>query len=77
MVSDNGKGIPSHILARLGEHGISYGKKGTESGSGLGIYHAKKTVEEWGGKFEVRSREGIGTAIEIKLPKSAAARQKL
>lgn len=68
-IKDNGKGIPKHILERLGQQGVSYGKEGTFSGSGLGVYHAKKTIESFGGKYNVESIEGIGTTVTMVLPK--------
>ncbi len=67
-VSDNGKGIPKVILEKLGASGVTYGKEGTDSGSGLGIYHAKETIEGVGGTFQIESIEGVGTTITIKLP---------
>jgi len=42
FVQDNGKGIPASVLSKLGQMGFTHGKEGTESGSGLGVYHAKK-----------------------------------
>ncbi|OYZ24254.1 MAG: hypothetical protein B7Y39_02180 [Bdellovibrio sp. 28-41-41] len=69
---DNGKGIPKHILERLGQIGVTHGKEGIESGSGLGVYHAKKTIESFGGRFEIFSQEGIGTKIVMTFPKAPA-----
>ncbi|HPI39367.1 MAG TPA: HAMP domain-containing sensor histidine kinase [Pseudobdellovibrionaceae bacterium] len=69
-IVDNGKGIPKSILERLGEKGITYGKTTPNSGSGLGIYHAKKTVESFNGKFQVESTEGNGTTIQLIIPKT-------
>jgi anti-sigma regulatory factor (Ser/Thr protein kinase) len=66
-VRDNGVGIPPHILAQLGERGITFGKEGTESGSGLGVCHAKKTIESFGGKFAINSQQGVGTEIRIEF----------
>lgn len=71
IIKDNGHGIPSDVLVRLGEQGVSYGKAETTSGSGLGVYHARKSIESWGGEFEIQSRQGVGTSIEIKLPRVA------
>jgi signal transduction histidine kinase len=68
-VKDNGKGIPPHILAKLGSQGVTYGKDGTQSGSGLGVYHAKKTIESFEGKYEIQSSVGIGTSIVMTLKK--------
>ncbi|MGZ3782537.1 MAG: sensor histidine kinase [Pseudobdellovibrionaceae bacterium] len=72
FVKDNGKGIPKHILNKLGQVGISHGKEGTLAGNGLGIYHAKKTIESFGGTFEIESNEGTGTFIRIQLPLAEA-----
>jgi signal transduction histidine kinase len=50
-IQDSGCGIPSEVLKQLGSHKISHGKTGQESGSGLGVLHAKNCVESWGGNF--------------------------
>jgi len=70
VVRDNGQGIPPHILAKLGEKGISHGKEGTTSGSGLGVYHAKQSTESVNGKFEILSKVGLGTTITMSFPKA-------
>ena len=67
QIKDNGKGIPAHILKTLGQRGVSHGKEGTASGSGLGLYHAKTTIEQLGGSFELLSEVGIGTQINISI----------
>ncbi len=72
VIEDNGKGIPENILKKLGEIGVSHGKEGTQSGSGLGVYHAKQTVESFGGTFAIESKEGIGTKIKMVFPKAQA-----
>ena len=64
-VEDNGPGIPEKILPTLGQRGITYGKPG---GSGLGLYHAKMTIEKWQGAFSIQSRFGQGVIVEIRLP---------
>lgn len=66
-VKDNGAGIPKEILSKIGKFGVSYGKTG---GLGLGLYHAKNTIESWGGKFEIESELGAGTTNKIYLPRS-------
>lgn len=68
IVNDNGKGIPQDIIANIGEKGMSYGKVGTQSGSGLGVYHAKSTVEKFGGRFNIDSKTGHGTTITLTFP---------
>ncbi len=69
IVKDNGKGIPPEILLKLGSVGVTYGKEGTQSGSGLGVYHAKKSIEELGGKFTISSQLGVGTMFVMILPR--------
>jgi len=67
-VKDDGKGIPPEILAKLCQKGETHGKAG---GTGLGLYHAKRTVEEWGGLLTIKSEPGKGTAVTIELPRAA------
>ena len=68
-VMDNGHGIPEAIRARLGERGFTHGKA---SGKGLGLHHARATVEAWGGALTIRSEVGAGTTVEVRLPQAAA-----
>lgn len=69
-VSDDGRGIPAEILGRIGERGFSFGKSGLrDAGSGLGIHHAKSAVEAAGGKVNITSKVGLGTIVQIVLPK--------
>ena len=69
-IGDTGKGIPAVILARLGQKGETHGKAG---GTGLGLYHARTSVEGWGGKLDIQSVFGRGTTVSIELPVIAAA----
>ncbi len=64
-IEDDGKGIPPHILERLGRDGETHGKEG---GSGLGLYHAKSSIESWGGRFEIQSEAGKGTRVIFRIP---------
>lgn len=75
-IQDNGNGIPSEVLSRIGEKGFSYGKC-EQSGNGLGVYHAMKTVSALGGKFAIQSKIGKGTLITLTLPSktSGSSRQ--
>lgn len=66
-VEDNGKGIPEGILSTLGKLGVTHGKP---NGLGMGLYHAKNTIESWGGSLKIESRIGLGTNIKIYLPKT-------
>ena len=70
LVQDNGKGIPVEVLVNLGRRGVTHGKAGTLSGSGLGVYHAKRTIEAAGGQFDIASEVGVGTTVSISLPRA-------
>jgi signal transduction histidine kinase len=64
-IADDGPGIPEELVGRLGERGVSSGK---HEGLGLGLHHARESVEAWGGRLEVFSKRGEGTRIRILLP---------
>jgi len=66
-VQDNGKGIPPEILVKLGQRGETHGKA---EGSGLGLYHARTSVESWGGTIEMASEIGKGTTVTVILPQA-------
>lgn len=73
FITDNGRGIPAHLISQLGQKGISHGKSlSLYSGSGLGLYHAKQTAESCGGTLEIRSIEGKGSTIKFILPLAEA-----
>lgn len=68
-ISDNGNGIPPSVLSKLGELGASFGKNNdSESGSGIGLYHAKKTMELFDGTLNIESEENKGTSLILKFP---------
>lgn len=69
-IVDNGSGMSEDVLNKLGEKGFSYGKRGSDSGSGLGFFHAKKMIESLGGALEIESHLGQGTSIKIFLNKA-------
>lgn len=53
IVSDNGCGIAPDIQPKLMQKGASFNKS---NGTGLGLHHAKKTVESWGGSINLESK---------------------
>jgi len=71
QVVDNGPGISQEILPKLMKKGATFGKK---SGSGLGLFHAKQSIESWGGRLELKSQKTTGTRVIITLPRSPAPR---
>lgn len=68
VVFDNGKGIPAHILNKLGAEPVTFGKAIHESGTGLGVFYAKKMITEMGGSIKINSRENFFTSIEVRIP---------
>lgn len=63
-VRDNGPGIPSDILAKIGEPLFT-----TKSfGTGLGLAMVQKTAELHGGSLEIQSEHGKGAAFKIWFP---------
>lgn len=69
-IVDNGCGISHNLLKGLGSKGKTYGKK---DGLGLGLYHAKQTVESWNGYLTIDSTPNVGTSVSIMLPLAKAS----
>lgn len=63
---DNGLGIPEDRMERIFE--MFYKVNDSSSGTGLGLYLTKLTVERLNGKLDLRSEEGKGTTFIITLP---------
>lgn len=69
-VEDFGCGIPSTDLSRIFEE-FTRGTNATKfkaDGNGLGLYIVHGIVKRSGGKISVRSSEGKGTVVTVKLP---------
>ena len=68
-IRDTGCGIEPDIVQKLGLAPFSAGKENlSESGNGLGVYHAIKTIKLWGGNLEISSQPGYGSEFKITLP---------
>jgi signal transduction histidine kinase len=72
LIVDNGKGIPKELLETIGQKGITLGKEGTKSGSGLGVYQAKQILADLGGSLKISSEFGKGTSVTLYLPSCTA-----
>jgi signal transduction histidine kinase len=73
-ITDNGKGISTENLQRIGAKGLSIGKEGhATAGSGLGIYNAIQTLKEWSGELKISSIEGSGTSVTVILKRALEA----
>jgi signal transduction histidine kinase len=66
-VKDTGRGLPQEVLCHLGEAGLTSGKPG---GSGLGLSHARRCAERWGGALRAHNLLAGGAEVTITLPKA-------
>ncbi|WP_052728257.1 ATP-binding protein [Domibacillus tundrae] len=64
IIEDEGKGMPEHILQKLGEP--FYSTK--EDGTGLGLMVCFNIVEQYGGTIRIESIVDEGTVFTIQLP---------
>ena len=67
-VADQGVGIPASELPRLTERFFRASTAEGIQGTGLGLAITKEIVERHGGRLEVESEEGAGSAFRIVLP---------
>jgi len=63
-VEDNGGGVAPANISSLFSKGGTFGKA---NGIGLGLFHAKKTIESFGGTIQYVA-SGSGAKFEIRLP---------
>ncbi len=69
-VLDDGPGMPTHVLERLGIERVSHGKTDSVSGSGLGVLHAGKTMRDCGGELKIHSKRETGTNVSLAFPRA-------
>lgn len=69
-IEDNGIGIPKEALKKLGQPFEQVQNQFTKShkGSGLGLAITRSLAELHGGAMRIRSQEGRGTIVSIRLP---------
>ncbi|MDP2788267.1 MAG: ATP-binding protein [Pseudomonadota bacterium] len=65
-VADTGKGIPAHLLTRIFDPFFT--TKPVGQGTGLGLSISYGIVQKHGGRIEVESEPGKGTAFRVVLP---------
>lgn len=66
-IQDTGMGIPELVLDQIGKRGATFNKTG---GSGLGLYHAMKTLKNLDGNLRIESKINQGTKILMTIPKA-------
>ncbi len=69
-VTDNGYGLTEDELLHAFEKGTKLSNKptGNETSSGLGLWIAKKIIEQHNGKVYVKSKKGFGATFSFSLP---------
>jgi signal transduction histidine kinase len=65
-VEDNGQGIPDQHQARIFE--MFYRATQQATGTGLGLYILKRSVDKLKGTVDIKSKEGVGSTFTVKLP---------
>jgi light-regulated signal transduction histidine kinase (bacteriophytochrome) len=69
-VEDNGQGIPKNHTAHI--FNMFYRADSRKSGSGLGLYIVKETVEKLGGDIELHSEFEKGTTFRLRIPNAVS-----
>jgi two-component system cell cycle sensor histidine kinase PleC len=69
-IEDNGCGIPKHALAKLGRpfEQVQNQFSKNHTGSGLGLAISRSLAELHGGSLRIRSTEGFGTIVAVRIP---------
>jgi PAS domain S-box-containing protein len=65
-INDTGDGIPKEIIPYVFEPFFT--TKPAGMGTGLGLSVAKRIISDHGGEISIKSKEGEGTTVTIKLP---------
>ena len=62
-ITDNGHGINASEVSKVLDLGFS-----SKNSTGLGLYHAKKTVSKWRGDLRINSIFNLGTKVSLTIP---------
>ena len=68
-VEDTGRGIPADELGKVTEafYMVDKSRSRREGGAGLGLALCRRIAELHGGKLSIKSREGAGTTVTVRL----------
>ncbi|CCV05601.1 Sensor protein [Mesorhizobium metallidurans STM 2683] len=74
-IEDNGCGIPKEALSKLGRpfEQVQNQFSKSHTGSGLGLAISRSLAELQGGALKIRSTEGVGTIVSVRIPIKKAA----
>ncbi|PDQ20726.1 PAS domain-containing sensor histidine kinase [Mesorhizobium sanjuanii] len=74
-IEDNGCGIPKEALSKLGRpfEQVQNQFSKSHTGSGLGLAISRSLAELQGGALKIRSTEGVGTIVSVRIPVKRAA----
>ncbi|MFC3322228.1 PAS domain-containing sensor histidine kinase [Mesorhizobium cantuariense] len=74
-IEDNGCGIPKDALGKLGRpfEQVQNQFSKSHAGSGLGLAISRSLAELQGGALKIRSTEGAGTIVSVRIPVKKAA----
>jgi two-component system, cell cycle sensor histidine kinase PleC len=69
-IEDNGCGIPRDALKKLGKpfEQVQNQFSKNHTGSGLGLAISRSLAELHGGALKIRSTEGVGTIVSVRIP---------
>jgi two-component system cell cycle sensor histidine kinase PleC len=75
-IEDNGCGIPADALKKLGTpfEQVQNQFSKSHAGSGLGLAISRSLAELHGGSLKIRSTEGVGTIVSVRLPAGEPAK---
>ncbi|HEX4147603.1 MAG TPA: HAMP domain-containing sensor histidine kinase, partial [Pirellulales bacterium] len=66
VVSDRGTGMPEDVLRRACDPFFTTKEPGY--GMGLGLFFARRIIEQLGGSLTIESNVGVGTTATVRLP---------
>lgn len=72
-IRDRGAGMPSEVMARIGEPFFT--TKAPGRGMGLGLFLARAVIEGVGGTLQIDSQAGEGTEVRVLLPTDVTPRE--